>query len=87
MIQTFGQQKFCFFFIHAIEVDHSFAYISWPMQHPLHQSIGQPYEVWCYSLNEVVNCIIPTRNIVSFLLTSQQNYECENVLVTVPVLN
>ena len=58
------------------------------MHHPLHHSIGQPYEVWCCSLNEVAdNSIIPTENIISFLLTSQQNYECEDVLVTVPVLD
>ena len=59
------------------------------MRHPLHNIIGQPYEVWCCSLNENVgdNCIIPAKNIVSFLLTSQQKYESENVLVTVPVID
>lgn len=86
--------KILFFFIHAIQVnatfiDHIFAYVSWPMRHPLHDIIGQPYEVWCCSLNENIgdNYIIPAKNIVSFLLTSQQKYEGENVLVTVPVID
>lgn len=65
--------KIHFFFIHTVQVNnselinHSFAYVCWPMHHPLHSSIGKPYEVWCSSLFEIsnVNCIIPTDNIVS----------------------
>ena len=44
---TLGPAKILYFFIHAIQVgssymDHSFAFVSWPMHHPLHSSIGQP---------------------------------------------
>ena len=80
--------KINYFFVHTSFIDHSFAYVSWPMRHPLQNIIGKPCEVWCSSLNENVtaNCIIPTHNIVSLLLTSQQIYECENVLVTVPLV-
>ena len=86
--------KIHFFFVHTVQVNdselisHSFAYVSWPMHHPLHSSIGKPYGLWCSSLTEIgsTNCIIPTDNIVSLLLTAQQIYEEENVLVTVPLV-
>ena len=86
--------KVHYFFVHTTQVNssefvsHSFAYVSWPMRHPSQSSIGKPYEVWCSSLNEydTANCIIPTNNIVSLLLTAQQKYEDENVLVTIPLV-
>ena len=50
--------KVHFFFVHTVQVvfiDHSFAYVSWPMRHPLQNTLGRPYEVWCSSLNECHN--------------------------------
>ena len=50
--------------------------------------IGKPYEVWCSSLyeNSPENGIVPIENIVSLMLTAQQTFEEENVLVTVPLV-
>ena len=82
-----------FFFVHTIQVSstefisNSFAYVNWPMHHPLHNSIGKPYEVWCFSLYENSNCIVPSENIVSQMLTAQQVFEEENVLVTIPLVS
>ena len=86
--------KIHYFFVHTSQVNsselisHSFAYVVWPMQHPLHSSIGKPYEVWCSSLNEnfTANCIIPTQNILSLLLTAQQTYEDENAVRSLEVV-
>ena len=52
-----------------MKLEDSFAYVSWPMHHQLHSTIGKPYELWCCSLNESLagNCIIPMQNIVSYI--------------------
>ena len=59
------------------------------MRHPLHSSIDKPFEVWCSSLYKkcTENCIVPLNCIVSPLLTAQQVFEDENVLVTVPLVS
>ena len=86
--------KIHFFFVHTIQISNTeftskcFAYVKWPMHHPLHSSIGKPYEVWCSSLykNSPENRIVPIENVVSLMLTAQQTFEEENVLVTVPLV-
>ena len=51
--------KINYFFVHTIQadntnfIDHSFAHVSWPMRHPLQNTIGKPCEVWCSSLSEM----------------------------------
>ena len=87
--------KIHYFFVHSIKISsselssHPFAFVSWPMRHPLHSSIGKPFEVWCSSLYEncTANCFVPLNYIVSPLLTAQQVFEGENVLVTVPLIS
>ena len=86
--------KIHFFFVHSIQISssqsisHPFAYVSWPMRHPLHSLIGKPFEIWCLSLFEncTLNSVIPLNNIVSLLMSAEQIFEDENVLVTVPVI-
>ena len=82
------------FISHSIQVSdtecstHTFALVSWPMQHPLQYCIGKPFEVWCSSLYESCpdNCIVPIGNIVSLSLVAHQVLEDETVLVTVPLI-
>ncbi len=51
----------------------AFAWVSWPMHHPMQHSIGKPFEIWCRSLYEsgAEECILPLDNIVSLVLTAQ----------------
>ena len=76
------------FYIDDSRITHGFAVVSWPLQHPLLNVFGKPYQVWCSSLYDAAsdNCIIPLENISSLLLTAQYIMEEETVLVTVPVL-
>ena len=85
--------KIHYFAIHSFCTDdsritHGFTAISWPLQHPLLNALGKPYQVWCSSLYDIAseNCIIPLENISSLLLTAHHIMEEETVLVTVPVL-
>lgn len=66
----------------------SFAVVDWPMPHPLHQTIGKPCEVWCFSLFESCsnNMFVPIDYICSPLLTAWHTMEEENVLITVPLV-
>ena len=65
-----------------------FAYVKWPMHHPLHSSIGKAHEVWCSSLceNSPENLFVHIKNVVSLMLTAQQTFVEENVLVPVPLV-
>jgi hypothetical protein len=77
------------FCIHSFEsIVHGFAMVSWPMRHPVQNTFGIPYQVWCCSLYEYSsnNCFLPLENISSLLLTASYVIEEETVLVTVPVL-
>ena len=51
---------------------HSFAIVTWPLQHPLLNAFGKPYLVWCSLVYDTSsdNCIIPLENISSVLLTA-----------------
>ena len=86
--------KINFFFVRSIQISssqsisHPFACVSWLMRHPLHSLIGKPFEIWCLSLFEncTINSVIPLNNIVSLLMSAEQIFEDENVLVTIPVI-
>ena len=84
-VHHFAIHLFC---IDDTRITHGFAVVSWPLQHPLLNVFGKPYQVWCSSLYDTAseNCIIPLENISSLLLTAQHVMEEETVLVTVPVL-
>ena len=77
------------FCIHSFEtIVHGFAVVSWPLYHPVCNTFGIPYQVWCHSLYECSsdNCFLPLENISSLLLTASYVIEEETVLVTVPML-
>lgn len=81
------------FCIHSFHVDnsvivHGFAAVSWPLHHPVCNTFGTPYQVWCSSVYECGsdNLLLPLENISSLLLTASYVIEEETVLVTVPLL-
>lgn len=81
------------FCIHSFCTDnknivHGFAIVSWPLHHPVYNTFGVPYQVWCSSIYESSsnNFILPIENISSLLLTASYVIEEETVLVIVPML-
>ena len=71
--------KVHYFAIHSLHANdstlfiHCFAIVTWPLQHPLLNTYGKPYQVWCSSVYDTSsdNCIIPLENISSVLQVGQ----------------
>ena len=81
------------FAVHTFQASDStvyngFAVNSWLLSHPLKNSIGKPYEIWCKSLYEcsAENFLLPLQDISSLSIPAEYTFEEVSVLVLVPLL-
>ena len=44
---------------HECHINHGFAVVSWPLEHPQKHAFGKPYELWCSSVFSYRDELVP----------------------------